>query len=379
MNIIFFFLALGLFASMSFAATTGNINFSTANNTGIVTGVWGSTYNFYCNTNATCTGTDKCILDYDDNSANFSGTVYKGWCAPSSETRCRHESTYTASGSKLCDGAARSCSSGTWTSTTCSANQTCSSGECVASSSSPGSGGGGSSNTTAPPPPPISSGLEIFSLPPDLSIIQGGSVLKEIIVKNTGNITLPAVSLSISGIEWYNVAPSSTNISKGFSSTFTVNFTIPENAEVKEYAVTVEAKNGTALGSKSFKIRVLPSNKTVENTILPLYSNYTELIAQLENNVTELQNKGADVTELKNILNSIKDKLNQANSSLGSQDYFTANVLLNDAKQLISDLQAKMSSTSPPKPQEFNLLLIIIPVIIGVAGVLAYLFWPTKK
>src|SRR3989338_7080364 len=130
------FLMLSLFPIAN-AVIVGNISSTTTqNSSGIVTGIWGSSYNFYCNANSGCQPGDICIIDYDGNSANFSGTVYTGWCHSSSETRCKHESTYTASGSKLCDGSARSCTSGTWTSTTCNSNQTCSAGECVASSSS---------------------------------------------------------------------------------------------------------------------------------------------------------------------------------------------------------------------------------------------------
>lgn len=367
-------LAFILFASISFAATSGSINSTSTNSTGIVTGMWGSTFNFYCNTNATCEGTDRCILDYDDYSATFSGANYKGWCTSSSETRCRHNDTYYSSGSKLCDSGARSCSNGVWTTTTCTANQTCTSGECVASSSSP-VGGGSSTSPTTTTPPPNPSGLDI-SLPSDFNITQGESALKEISVKNTGNITLPAVSLSLGGIDWYNVTPKSASIPKNFSVTFTVNFTAPENAEVKEYSVAVTAQNGSTLASKTFKIRVLPSNKTVESSIIPLYNEYVSNLSNLENRIAELKNKGTDVSELQNILNTIKDKLNQTNSSLSNQDYFAANVFLNDIKQLISDFEAKASAA---KPQEFNILFIIIPVVIGVAAVLAYLFWPTKR
>ena len=367
------------------AAVTGNISLTTTqNSTSIVSGAWGSTYNFYCNTDSTCHPDDKCILDYDDNSANFSSVVYKGWCDPKSETRCRHENVFYASGTKRCDGGVRSCSSGVWTSTTCSANKTCSNGECVAESSS-SSGGGTTSpaatttttKTTATAPPAKPSGLTL-TLPPDFNITQGESVIKEISVKNTGELSLPSVVLSISGIDWHSITPEGgVNISVGLSAQFTVNFTIPENAEVKEYTVTVEAKNESAATSSSFKIRILPSNMTVEATIIPLYSEYLMLVEQLENNITDLQNKGTDVAELKNILDSIKDKLSQTNSSLNSQDYFTANVLLNEAKLLISDLQNKLIA---PKPGEFkiDLIYIIVPVLIGITAFVAYLFWPTR-
>ncbi len=368
------------------AATTGNISTATVqNSTAVVTGVWGSSYIFYCNSASTCQPGDKCILDYDDNSANFSGTAYKGWCVPSSETRCRHENTFTASGGKLCDGGARSCSSSAWTTTTCSANQTCTNGDCVASSSasSTGSGGGGASSgnattTTIITTLPKSSEISITSVPDDFGIVQGGSALKNVTVKNIGNISLSSVSLVLSGIDWYAVMPSGTNISKDLSFTFTINFTAPENAEVKEYEVTVTAKNDTISVSRSFKIRVLPSNATVESVIIPLYNEYISNISNLENRLAELKSKGADVTELQNVLNTIKDKLNQANSSLSSQDYFTANVLLNDIKQLVRDFEAKAAEA---KTSEFkiDIIYIIVPVAVGIIAVLAYLFWPTKK
>ncbi len=366
-----------LLSSLSLAELNGTINTTSTNSSGIVTGLYGSTYSEYCNTNSTCKSGDKCILDYDGTSSGSS----QGWCVASNDTRCRNDNTYHANAAKICtdsNSKARTCLSGTWNTTTCNSTQTCSSGDCVASASSGGSTGGSSGGSTTPPPASNPSGITITALPNDFNITQGGSILKEITVKNTGNTTLPSVSLAISGIEWHNVTPGSVSISKGLSATFTVNFTIPENAEVKEYTVTATAQNGSALVGKSFKIRVLPSNKTVESSIVPLYNEYLSLISQLETNISDLANKGANVTDLRNILNSIKDKLNQTNSSLSSQDYFAANALLNEVKSLVNDLQAKIITT---RPEEFkiDIIYIIIPIIIGVAAVLAYLFWPAKK
>ncbi len=361
------------------AATTGNISQTTTqNSTFIVTGIWGSSYNFYCDNNSSCQPGDKCILDYDSNSANFSGTAYKGWCVSSGESSCRHENTFFASGSKRCDVEARSCSNGVWTSTACASNQTCSSGECVASSSS--SSSSGSSGTPSPTTSQttatttqVSLVLKISSVPPDFNITQGSSALKEVTVQNTGNNTASGVSLSISGVDWYTITPSSVNISKSSSSTFTINFVVPIDADVKEYTVTATASNGTETVSSTFKLRVLPSSETVEKVIIPLYDEYLSLLNQLENNITELRSKGADVTDLNNILNSIREKLSQASSSMNDQDYFTANVLLEDAKRLLDDLQVKITNTVPP---QFNILFIIIPAAIGLVAVLAYLFWP---
>ncbi len=372
----FIFLMLFLFPIVN-AVTTGNVSLTTTQNASIVTGVWGSSYNFYCNANGTCIPGDKCILDYDGTSSGSN----QGWCTASSETRCRHDDTFYTSGNKICtdsNSKARTCVSGAWTTATCNSTQTCSSGDCVASSGSTSgssSGSGSSSNATAPAK---KSELSITAVPDNFDIVQGNSVLKQVTVKNTGNISLPTVSLAVSGIDGSTVTPASTNISKDLSVTFTINFTVPENAEVKEYEVTATAKNESVSASRTFKIRVLPSNKTVESNLIPLYNQYVSLISQLESNISDLASKGANVTELRNILNSIKDKLSQTNSSLSSQDYFKANALLNETKQLISQLQEKISTT---KPQEFkiDLIYIIIPVIIGVAAVLAYLFWPTRK
>lgn len=368
---------------VAYGSTIGNISLSTTQNgTAVVTGVWGSSFNFYCSTGNTCQSGDKCLLDYDSFSATFAGNNYAGWCVSTSETSCIHNGTYTATGGKTCDGgAARSCSSGNWTTTSCNSNQTCSAGECVtsSSSSSSSSSGSGSGNSTSSSTTSNPSGITVSSVPANFDIVQGESVIKDVTVKNSGNITLPAISLAISGIDWYSVTPGNVSLVKNTSTTFSVNFTIPETAEVKEYVVTVTAQNGSLSSSSSFNIRVLPSNKTVESTILPLYDEYKQVIIDLENNITELEGKGADVTELRSMLNSIKEKLSQAGQSIDSQDYFTASTLLNEVKTLIDDFKIQTANTSPPPPAEFNWLFVIVPVALGIIAVIAYLFWPVKE
>ncbi|HLD48804.1 MAG TPA: hypothetical protein VJB11_00400, partial [archaeon] len=97
-------------------------------------------------------------------------------------------------------------------------------------------------------------------------------------------------------------------------------------------------------------------------------------------NITELEKKGINTTEMKNLLNSIKEKLNQTNTLISSSDFYAASQVLSEVSSLIENLKAKIQSP-PQKPStgfDFT-IIIIVGVIAGIAVVVFYLFWPSEE
>ncbi|MCX6819307.1 MAG: hypothetical protein NT129_04915 [Candidatus Aenigmarchaeota archaeon] len=369
---------------MAVAEFSGTINITTANTTGIVTGFYGSSYGPFCNDTSTCAPSDRCALDWDEVS---NGTT-KGWCAPSG-TSCANDTDqdtlpeWHVAGYSFCNGTyAKNCTSGAWVSTNCNATgKTCVEGGCignVTTTTIPGSTSESTTTTLA-----ARSSLIITSSIANFSITQGESVIKTITVKNNGVVKLYTVKITLTGIpEWYGITKAEfTSIAVNESVTYIINFSIPANATVKAYDITsiITASDSTA-ATKLFNMKVMPSNETVENEIKPLYSEYLSILSGLEYNITLLEQKGINTTEIRELFNSAMNKLNQTNSSLQSSDYFTASQLLQETSNLINDIRLKIDDAGIETLVGDNTFIIItiVIILIVVGGILAYLFWPEK-
>ncbi len=373
-----FLLLILLFSAVGFSDVQENTTFR---NLTIVTGAFGSTVN-YCNATAQC-GAYSCFLDYD----SVSSDNFQGYCRTSSNTDCTHNGTWNITGSDA--GACKNdthkwvCSSGTWAGSICSGG--CSSGACITATPTPapssGTGSSTSNTTSTPTPTPTSTPLPLMKITSPIesfNITEGESVVKSATVKNDGTVTAYNATISLDGIEssWYNASPSKfDSIAGGISKTFIVNITIPKDAVIKDYTVTYRITAGSANASAAFTLRLLPSEQTVEEEIIPLFGNTTEKLAELEKDINRLESGGANVDELKTLAASIKSKLDMTQTNIDNENYFEAAQSLRDADNLIKGLKAKIESAVIP-PKELPLREIIIVVVVMVIGLVAYLFWP---
>ncbi len=348
-------------------------NTSSSWNFTIATGVTGTTLS-YCNATADC-GPYACFLDWD----LTSGGGYQGWCNATSVTKCYNNGTaYSDTYYECASGTTRrTCSSGAWVTTACSSS--CSSGNCTTSAGSSSSSGGSASFTYT-----LNSSIKLVSFPVDFSITQNESVSKTVQAKNDGNKTLYNVTLKLAGIDnsWFIISPAKFNVSyKDATHTFTINISVPANADVKTYYITINvtASNSSAYAASNFSMKVLPSNKTVETEIVPRLSNYSLLVTVFEGNITALSQKGVDIHAMESILNDIKSRLNEADADIKSQNYFAAKQKLDEAKSLMDSLSSKIATAELPEPPKIDFVFyIVIAVVVAVAGILLYLFWPTK-
>jgi hypothetical protein len=370
-KVVFLFSIFVLLIPISLAETSGNISLENIT-VPAVTGLLGYTVG-YCNTTADCSEYN-CFLDYDGVSAGTS----QGWCYPSSITTCIDDGAWRANGYVFCyDSSIRKwCSSGSWSSETCGngcVNATCK----AAPTETPTSYTNATTTTTT-----IAkrASISIVSYPANFNITQNVSIDKLLSVKNNGDYVLYNITLELSGIDFYSVSPSKINeLSINAERIFTINFAIPSNATVKEYTVTATVSTSSAAtATASFKLKVLPSEATVKTDIIPLYNDYLSVLEELETNITRLEEGGINTTDIRALFNSIKIKLNQTNSSLEINDYFTANQLLSDAKELIENLK-NMIATAKPEQTDLTILIIVAVIIIVAAAIIAYLFWPAKQ
>lgn len=370
------------FSGIAFAESGGTLNFSTAN-LSITSGLFGYTVDF-CNNNNNCFQY-KCFLDYDGQSA----TGYAGWCNQTSVTSCYKNVSSTngasnpvAAGTSYCTNSVsyRTCTNGVWGSeVNCGNNQTCSSGSCSTTSSSSSSssgGGGGTSSNTSTSVKKLE--ISIISLPSSFDILQGGSAAKTIKVKNSGNLTLSDVRIILSNAEWITLTPTSiSSLAKSAEYTFSIDINIPQTAEVKTYNIDVSVltnyTNTSATGKFSFN--VIPTNETIEFSILPRYENYTALYNNYTKIADELAKKGVNVDEIAGFLENAQLKLDKAKAAIDSGKYFDAKLLLDDAESLLKGANDRLVAIQNPLD---IVLIIIIIAVIAVAGFVGYMFLPAK-
>ena len=255
---VFLFSIFILIIPVALAETTGNI--STENLiVPPVTGLLGYTVQ-YCNSTADC-GDYYCFLDYDGESAVAS----QGWCYPSSITSCMDDGIWRTDDYSFCYSSSvrKWCSSGSWSSETC--EHGCANATCIATTTDDGS-------TTYTNDTTTSASITIVSYPADFNITQNETTTKSLKVKNDGDFILYNITLELSGIDFYSITPAKIDsLSIGAESTFSISFTIPANATVKEYTVTADVKTSSAAtASASFKIKVLPSEETVLEGTYPI-------------------------------------------------------------------------------------------------------------
>ncbi len=366
-----------LFAIPVYAETSGNITLDLGN-VSVTTGITGYTVNL-CNATSDCLGI-TCFLDYD----NFSLASSKGWCNFTALTHCQHNGSAYATGTTICTSneSYRTCSSGVWSANTaCSSGQTCNNqideiGACVAPDSSNPSG----STTTMTSTASITPAIIFTTFPGDFNITQGTSVSKTIYYKNSGNQTLYDLVISVSDISWYSVSPSKIDRSyQRNEGSFTIAFSPTDSTELKTYDLTVTLTTNNATTSHALKVTVLASEKTIQEEIIPSFADYSDLIAELWNNVTYLETQGYDVEEIKSLLVTAERKMVETNSSLEQKDYTTAAQLLADVKGTLDSALAKID-TLEKSPFKLDLITVIIIVAaIAVVAVVIYLFLPSSK
>jgi hypothetical protein len=366
-----------LLAAPVFAETPGILNFTYYNST---TGLFGYTVDT-CNVTADCLGSwYKCFITLED--PPVAGTL--GWCNSTAVTNCYRKkdnveyvyetNTYYCPSNTTY----RKCESGVWSGiSNCTSGQTCVGGSTACSSPSTTTPSGSSSSANYS----FRGSIIFSSFPSDFEITQGMNTTKTIVAKNNGNISLFNITLSLTGVDWYSVNPAKVaTLYRNGETTFTIQFSSPADAEVKAQQLTfvLATSNASISTMRPLVMTVKPSNRTVQEQIFPDYTKYTTALEQLAINITSLENKGFDVTELRTLLDNARSKLTQTSISLEARDYSSAAQYLDDAKGLIDAITAKVVASSASAIKLDPVVIVIIIVIIAAAVIVIYLFLPPK-
>ncbi|MFC2143568.1 hypothetical protein ACFLQN_04160 [Candidatus Aenigmatarchaeota archaeon] len=384
------FLSISVFAYSEMNNTIGS---------NVTSGQYGSTVAQYCNASSVCSVAPYfdyvCYLDSFDSQSGVASEA--GWCFMDTGAAdyCYNHTSLTAAPAATTHSALkcknsthyRSCSDGIWSALTAAATGYTCVGDILNSTGAAGddddgSPGGGDDDDDDDDD---TNSLSITSYPNDFDLTQGENTSKVVIVENDGETNLTTLILSLSGIDssYYTVIPTSfSSIDVGESKTFVVEFLIPLDATVNTYLVTLTASSGTTSDTATFNLRIMPSNETVENVIIPQYENYTSFLVILTDEIDQLETEGKNVTEIRGLYDQLSSKLTEVNTALESEDYFLASQLLADAENIITDIKVKMEELGTifdfGDIEDWGWVIFIIAIIILVAVIITvtYLFRP---
>lgn len=375
------------FLSFVYGEQTGTLNLTTANST-YGSGFVGNTIS-YCNTTDQCLDSTnyRCLVDYDSESINSSFT---GWCAPASQTSCAHNNAAaagyenTTTGSKYCvnSTAYRTCTSGNWSgnATLCASGETCQDGACKASSS----GSSSASNATGA----NASFITIVAYPSSFSATQGDNVSRTVNVTN-GNTTQKNITLSVAGISasWFAVSPGVISVLGAKNNgSFTVTFSIPPDAAISQYTVSIVAttSNASVNHTVSFTLTVLPSNQTVEQQLRPELAGYETQLSELDARLAAEKANFSEAkrTKIENLIAFAKMKLESAKTLLSQGNYTQLTSELQELKDLTASINSAFAEQEQPpagQPQDLTLLLALVVILAIAAAFIAYMMWPAKQ
>ncbi len=223
--------------------------------------------------------------------------------------------------------------------------------------------------------------LLFMQYPSSIQITQGKSEVISITVKNTGNITLFNLTLTVSGIEssWVSISPM-TDLSPDKTHTFTVNITVPENTNPEKKSIKFTVTSGDFSKSIDSTLEILVSEKYKQE----VEQNFTSLKG-LYNNISSAyvsyKKKGIEDEEITNKLTTIETLLSQAENLIKTNDYVSAASILSTVSNLINETTTKLEELKKKKEKEsegqFIMIIGLIFIIFG-AGFLIYLLLPPQ-
>lgn len=257
-------------------------------------------------------------------------------------------------------------------------------GSSSASSSSSSSSSSSTSTSTSTSSP---SYLDITGYTSLMIVTQGTGNSTTVTVKNINSSISQSVSLTVDTISssWFTVDPS-TEVSIAASSTknYTVTFSVPKTADVKDYSANFKAVSTQGSATKAFTLRVLPAPETQ----LVIASTFTNIIkpnfTQVWSELNATKSIGANTTAAESKFKELQAKVAEAEAYVKegtAESYFKAQQLFSTINNLID---ATRNELKVAKEAQQKSLLANWPIYvaigggIGIAIFLAYLFWPSK-
>jgi hypothetical protein len=234
----------------------------------------------------------------------------------------------------------------------------------------------------APSPFPVGVGIPKLSLtyPERVDVLQGGSELISITVKNIGETTLHNLKLYISTVELINFSAYPKQIASldmNDSTIFLVSIDIPTTTPEGTYPFGFELMSDETSEGGGITINVSSVLLISEEEIRKKILNYEFLISETEREIISASSKGFDVSLANQSLNRAKVSLENAKDYFRLRRFEDTEDELKKVKKNLEDAVFRLANAilyvyKPPAFSPFLILLIILIIIVGVISIYYY-------
>jgi len=219
-----------------------------------------------------------------------------------------------------------------------------------------------------------------------ITVKQNGTNSTTVTVKNINTTRTQDLKLSIIDINssWVSVSPTLTSVTPLNSTTFTVTFSVPSDAEIKDYSGKYVAIGNYVNVTQTFTLRVLPS-ETKEAEINQSLALFRLNMTELGREINESKSQGYNVSGAEEKLLELKVAIEMAENYIEQGDPFNAYQLFDSIETLIDEIKSELEEAKVVTGGfvfsfDWQQWMIWLVVAAGVGGgvFLAYLFWPTR-
>jgi hypothetical protein len=223
--------------------------------------------------------------------------------------------------------------------------------------------------------------LDITTYPETVTIEQGGTKSETVKVKNTNDTISQTVKLSVLYINssWVEISTPSKVIGRELTGTYTVDFNIPNDAEVDDYDGKFNASSSYINVYKPFTLTITPGSE-MKSEINESLSEYQTQLTDLEKEIEDLEAKGYNISEVQQSWDTLRIKINNALTLKDSGDYKGAYDLFTDIENLLNETKTAILE-APEKGGSWWAWgkWVVIGLVGAGAAFLGYLFWPTPE
>ncbi|MFC2143466.1 NEW3 domain-containing protein [Candidatus Aenigmatarchaeota archaeon] len=201
-----------------------------------------------------------------------------------------------------------------------------------------------------------------------VKLARGANIIKSVVVENIGTTDLVNIEFVVLGIDtsWYTIKPEIYgSLSEGDSTTFIIEFDVPEDAETGTYQATYLVSSSTTSHQVGIIVEIVDS---VEDLIELELEDIKRELKVLERDTDNAEKQGKNVDNIRKMIFEIKRYITSAESNLEQgrpedalDDIENARNLIQRAREMLAALEIEFEA------EEFPLFFIItIFVIITV-------------
>jgi hypothetical protein len=215
-------------------------------------------------------------------------------------------------------------------------------------------------------------GIELVDYEKEILIEKGWIRYLSIKVKNSGDIVLNNVDISIEGEKssWFDVQTEKLDIQPNETSSFIVKMYVPSEEEKGTYSFSLDVMSDQTSMKEGFSVRLFTSRSEM---VLFQIQGLRDTINSLKEEANTAENMGKNVESIKEMLSEAQSLLGVASDFVSSGLYEDATGKIIDAENFIKKAEYELSiapqknvAISESISLEWILIISLIIIIIGM-------------